>query len=135
MNKTQSGFSLVEMIAVILLLGIIAGFVAPAVFGKVDQGRWNATKSSVKSLGTKIESYAMDVGSLPENLEDLTSKPGNAENWNGPYARPSELKDGWDQPFVYRMPGETGADYDLISFGADKQPGGEKWKRDISNAD
>lgn len=135
MKNTQTGFSLVEMIAVILLLGIIAGFVAPAIFGKVDQGRWNATKSSIKSLGTKIETYAMDNGTLPEQLEDLTTKPGNADNWNGPYARPSELKDGWDKPFKYQVPGENGQDYELISYGADNQPGGERWKKDISSAD
>jgi len=135
MKTTQTGFSLVEMIAVILLLGIIAGFVAPAVFGQVDKGKFNATKASVKSLATKIEAYAMDVGSLPDKLEDLTTKPGNAENWSGPYARKSELVDGWNQPFVYSMPGQSGADYDLVSYGSDKQPGGEKYKADISSAD
>lgn len=135
MKQAQSGFSLVEMIAVILLLGIIASFVAPSIFRQVDTGKRNATVSKVKALGTKIETYAMDVGTLPDKLEDLVRKPGNADGWNGPYAKESELVDGWQQPFVYRMPGENGGDYDLVSLGADKQPGGEGTKADISAAD
>ena len=126
------GFSLVELLAVILLLGIIAGIVVPKVFGNVEKGKWQATKTKTQTVSTKVESYAMDVGRPPERLQDLVTKPGNADNWAGPYARESDLKDGWGRPFEYKAPGEHG-DFDVMSLGSDGQPGGEQWARDIGN--
>ncbi|HWT15778.1 MAG TPA: type II secretion system major pseudopilin GspG [Patescibacteria group bacterium] len=126
------GFSLVELLAVIMLLGIIAGIVVPKVFGQAEKGKWNASKTKVSSVSAKIESYALDVGQPPERLEDLYTKPGNSDNWSGPYARASDLKDGWGRTFEYKSPGEHG-DFDLISLGSDGKPGGENWARDIGN--
>ena len=126
------GFSLVELLAVILLLGIIAGIVVPKVFGNLEKGKWQATKTKTQTVSTKVESYAMDVGRPPEQLQDLVSNPGNADNWAGPYAKESELKDAWGRAFEYKAPGEHG-DFDVISLGSDGQPGGEQWARDIGN--
>ncbi len=131
-SRSARGFSLVELLAVIMLLGIIAGIVVPKVFGQAEKGKWQASKTKVSSVSAKIESYALDVGRPPEQLQDMISKPGNADNWAGPYARDSDLKDGWGRVFEYKMPGEHG-DFDVISLGADGQPGGEKWARDIGN--
>lgn len=126
------GFSLVELLAVIMLLGIIAGIVVPKVFGQAEKGKWQATKTKVSSVSAKVESFAMDVGRPPDQLKDLITKPGGADNWAGPYARESDLKDGWGRTFEYKAPGEHG-DFDLISLGSDGQPGGENWARDIGN--
>jgi general secretion pathway protein G len=126
------GFSLVELLAVIMLLGIIAGIVVPKVFGQAEKGKWQATKTKVSSVSAKVESFAMDVGRPPEQLQDLIAKPGNADNWAGPYARESDLKDGWGRSFEYKFPGEHG-DFDLISLGSDGKPGGDSWARDIGN--
>ena len=131
-SNRATGFSLVELLAVILLLGIIAGIVVPKVFGNLEKGKWQATKTKTQTVSTKVESYAMDVGRPPEQLQDLVSKPGNADNWAGPYAKESELKDAWGRAFEYKAPGEHG-DFDVISLGADGQPGGEQWARDIGN--
>ena len=131
-SNSATGFSLVELLAVILLLGIIAGIVVPKVFGNLEKGKWQATKTKTQTVSTKVESYAMDVGRPPEQLQDLVSKPGNADNWAGPYAKDSELKDAWGRAFEYKAPGEHG-DFDVISLGSDGQPGGEQWARDIGN--
>lgn len=127
-----SGFSLIEMIAVLVLIGLIAGVVAPNVIGKLAGGKVKATKAKVAATGSKVELYVLDVGTLPERMEDLVTRPGNAENWNGPYAKASDLKDAWEMPFVYKAPGDHG-EFDLISLGADKRPGGEGNDRDLGN--
>jgi general secretion pathway protein G len=132
-RRLSRGFSLVELIAVILLLGIIAGIVAPRVLGQADKGRWNATKTKISSVGAKIEAYALDMGTVPDRLDDLLKAPGNADNWSGPYAREADLKDGWGRPFEYTVPGGHGGDFDLVSLGKDGQPGGEKWAKDIGS--
>ncbi|PIV32748.1 MAG: type II secretion system protein GspG [Lysobacterales bacterium CG02_land_8_20_14_3_00_62_12] len=126
------GFSLIEMLAVIALIGLIASVVAPNVLGKLAGGKFKATRAKVAATSSKVELYVLDVGSLPERMEDLVSKPGNAENWNGPYAKESDLKDAWEMPFVLTVPGAHG-EFDLVSLGADKQPGGEGNNKDIGN--
>lgn len=126
------GFSLVEMIAVLVLIGIIMGVVAPNVLGKLGTGKVRATKAKIAATSSKIEMFALDVGELPQNLQDLVSKPGNAEGWNGPYVKGSDLKDGWNNEFIYKAPGEHG-EFDLVSLGADKQPGGDGNNADLGN--
>lgn len=130
--RHNTGFSLVELIAVVLLLGMIAGFVVPQVTKNFAKGKWNATKSKVAAVSGKIENYTLDIGQPPSALLDLVNKPGNAENWNGPYAKESDLKDAWGRMFEYKAPGEHG-DYDLMSLGSDGQSGGEQWAKDIGN--
>lgn len=127
-----TGFSLIEMIAVLVLIGLIAGVVAPNVIGKLAGGKVKAAKVKVAATGSKVELYVLDVGILPERMEDLVARPGNAENWNGPYAKQSDLKDPWDMPFVYKAPGDHG-EFDLISLGADKREGGEGNDKDLGN--
>ncbi|RZA11241.1 MAG: prepilin-type N-terminal cleavage/methylation domain-containing protein, partial [Proteobacteria bacterium] len=109
----QGGFTLLEMLAVIVLLGIVATIVVRQVGGNVDKGKYGAGKAQLASLGMKIESYGLDVGSPPANLQQLVSKPANAVGWAGPYAKPSDLKDPFGHAFAYRYPGEHGS-FDLI---------------------
>jgi general secretion pathway protein G len=126
-GRRQGGFTLLEMLAVIVLLGIVATIVVRQVGGNVDKG-----KAQLASLGMKIESYGLDVGTPPANLQQLVSKPANATGWAGPYAKPSDLKDPFGHAFGYRFPGEHGS-FDLIFFGQDGQPGGDGYKADIGN--
>jgi general secretion pathway protein G len=127
-----TGFSLIEMIAVLVLIGLIAGVVAPNVLSKLAGGKVKAAKVKLAAAGSKVELYVLDVGSLPDRLDDLITRPGNAENWNGPYARQSDLKDPWDMPIVYKAPGDHG-EFDLVSLGADKREGGEGNDKDIGS--
>ncbi|WP_295476423.1 type II secretion system major pseudopilin GspG [uncultured Pseudomonas sp.] len=131
-GRRQGGFTLLEMLAVIVLLGIVATIVVRQVGGNVDKGKYGAGKAQLASLSMKIESYALDVGSPPANLQQLVSKPANATGWAGPYAKKSDLKDPFGHAFGYRFPGEHG-NFDLIFYGQDGQPGGEGYRADIGN--
>ncbi len=130
--RRQGGFTLLEMLAVIVLLGIVATIVVRQVGGNVDKGKYGAGKAQLASLSMKVESYSLDVGSPPANLEQLLHKPANAAGWAGPYAKPSDLKDPFGHDFGYRYPGEH-ASFDLIFYGQDGQPGGDAYKADLGN--
>ena len=130
--RRQRGFTLLEMLAVIVLLGIVATIVVRQVGGNVDKGKYGAGKAQLASLSMKIDSYALDVGAPPNNLRQLVDKPANAASWAGPYAKPSDLKDPFGHAFGYRFPGEHGA-FDLTFFGQDGQPGGAGYSADLGN--
>ncbi|WP_300627196.1 type II secretion system major pseudopilin GspG [Pseudomonas sp.] len=131
-RRRQRGFTLLEMLAVIVLLGIVATIVVRQVGGNVDKGKYGAGKAQLASLSMKVDSYALDVGSPPTSLRQLVDKPATASSWAGPYAKPSELKDPFGHAFGYRFPGEHGA-FDLIFYGQDGQPGGEGYSADLGN--
>ena len=127
-----AGFSLIEMLAVIVLIGIVAGIVVQQVGKNVDKGKWGAGKAQVQALAGKVEGYALDNGSPPARLEDMVNKPGNAANWMGPYAKESDLKDPLGGQFQYKAPGEHG-DFDIIFLGKDHQAGGDGVNADYGN--
>ncbi|WP_426199378.1 type II secretion system major pseudopilin GspG [Pseudomonas sp. DC3200b2] len=128
----QRGFTLLEMLAVIVLLGIVATIVVRQVGGNVDKGKYGAGKAQLASLGMKVESYALDVGAPPANLNQLVTRPANARQWAGPYAKASDLQDPFGHGFGYRYPGEHGS-FDLIFYGQDGVPGGEGYSADLGN--
>jgi general secretion pathway protein G len=107
--RRQGGFTLLEMLAVIVLLGIVATIVVRQVGGNVDKGKYGAGKAQLASLSMKIESYGLDVGAPPANLQHLLGKPANATGWAGPYAKQWDLKDPFGHAFGYRFPGEHGS--------------------------
>ncbi len=126
------GFTLLEMLAVIVLIGIIGAIVVTQVGKNVDKGKYGAGKAQLTTLSQKIENYALDNGTPPAQLADLVAKPGNAANWQGPYAKPSDLKDPWGHDFGYKYPGDHG-NFDLVFFGQDGKPGGDGYSADIGN--
>ncbi|MGC5698821.1 type II secretion system major pseudopilin GspG [Pseudomonas sp. NFXW11] len=130
--KRQRGFTLLEMLAVIVLLGIVATIVARQMGGNVDKGKYGAGKAQLASLSMKIESYALDAGSPPPTLGALLARPANAASWNGPYAKASDLKDPFGHAFGYRTPGQHGS-FDLIFYGQDGQPGGDGYSKDLGS--
>lgn len=132
LSRRQHGFTLLEMLAVIVLLGIVATIVVRQVGGNVDKGKYGAGKAQLASLSMKIESYALDLGSPPLTLDALIARPTNAANWSGPYAKPSDLKDPFGHAFGYRTPGQHGP-FDLIFYGQDGQPGGDGYSKDLGN--
>jgi general secretion pathway protein G len=127
-----AGFSLIEMLAVIVLIGIVAGIVVQAVGKNVDKGKWGSGKAAVARLAGDVESYSLDNGGPPARLEDLMAKPGNAANWQGPYGKESDLKDPFGGQFQYKAPGEHG-DFDIIFLGKDHQSGGDGVNADYGN--
>lgn len=131
-NALQRGFTLIEMIMVIVLLSVVMGIVGSKVYENFTKGKYNAGKAAVRTLAQKIEGYAADNGNLPASLSDLTTRPGNAANWSGPYAKPSELNDPFGHAFQYKAPGDHG-DFDLIFLGKDGTAGGDGVNKDFGN--
>lgn len=126
----QAGFSLLEIIIVLILIGGILALVGSRLLGGADRGKANLARSQVQTLAGKIENYQLDTGSLPQRLDDLVTAPQSAPNWLGPYAKEAELKDPWGHPIEYRAPGQTQA-FDLISYGKDGKAGGSSYDADI----
>lgn len=132
--RAARGFTLLEIVVVMVLIALITAGVAATVNQRRQKAIWNAARAQVNQLAGKIEEFAIDNGSAPDRIEELVTKSGNARNWNGPYAKESELQDPWHHPFVYVKPGTHG-DYDLSSLGADGKDGGEGFNKDIHNWD
>lgn len=127
------GFTLIEMLAVIVLIGIVASIVVTSVGKSMNSGKYKAGSAMLQSLSMKIEGYALDNGTPPSNLEALVSDPGGTVLWNGPYAKESEIKDPFGHEFGYKVPGDHGSTFDLIFYGRDGKPGGDKLDKDVGS--
>lgn len=124
----SAGFTLLEMIAVIVLLGIVIAIVGGNVIGTFDGGKWKAGTIAVKKLEGAVNQYQMSVGSYPGALQDLLKREGM-----GPYAKESDLKDPYGNPYVYKKPGDAGRDFDIIFLGKDGKPGGDGTNKDYGS--
>jgi general secretion pathway protein G len=132
MNKR--GFTLVELIVVMVILGMLAALVAPKFFGKIGKGKQSAVKTQIELLGQALDTFRLDTGRYPttgEGLEALLTDPG-VNNWDGPYLKKAIPNDPWGRPYHFESPGNHG-DYDLYSLGADGSPGGEGENKDINS--
>jgi general secretion pathway protein G len=126
-----SGFTLVEIVIVIALIGLILAVVANRIMGSQKRAEYKLAQTQLQTLSGKIEQYQSDVGSLPESLKQLVIAPANASGWLGPYSRDEELQDPWHHPIEYKRPGEEGRAYQLTSLGVDGKAGGEGVDKDI----
>jgi general secretion pathway protein G len=132
MNK--QGFTLVELIVVMVILGMLAALVAPKFFGKIGKGKQSAVKTQIELLGQALDTFRLDTGRYPttaEGLEALLTDPG-VNNWDGPYLKKAIPNDPWGRPYHFESPGNHG-DYDLYSLGADGSPGGEGENKDVNS--
>src|SRR5690606_33197909 len=126
----QRGFSLIEIIIVVVLIAAIVAFAASQILGGSDRAKVNLAKSQLQTLSQKVQSYELDTGRLPAALDDLVADPG-AAGWLGPYAKAGDLNDPWNEPIRYTVPGAAGR-FDLLSLGADRKPGGTSVDADIA---
>jgi len=120
------GFTLVEMMLVVTIIGILAALVIPKIAGKSEQARVTAAQTDIKAgIKTALDSYEVDNGFYPKSLSDLIQQPSNAKNWRGPYFDPPQLPvDPWGNPYVYYYPGKhNSSGYDLLSVGPDGKEG------------
>lgn len=127
------GFTLIELLVVMVILGLLAALVAPRLFGKVGQSKLGAAQAQIELFGTALDALRLDIGRYPttaEGLQALVERPAGVESWQGPYLRKAVPPDPWGRPYVYKSPGDHG-EYDLISYGADGQSGGEGESQDI----
>lgn len=129
-HSFNKGFSLVEILVVVAIIALIVGLVAQQVFKNQDRAKFRLAESQLSSLASKVESYEMDTGRLPERLTDLVKEPNGVRGWLGPYAKEAQLMDPWQQPIEYKVPGEESS-FALVSQGADRKPGGDALNQDI----
>jgi len=134
MKRRTRGFTLVEILVVITIIGLIMALVGPRVINYLSEAKVKAAKIQIESFGSALDLYFLDAGRYPtssEGLEALAQRPGGATAWNGPYLKGAAVpKDPWGHAYVYRSPGEHGP-YDIISYGADGQEGGTGTSADI----
>jgi len=125
-------FTLIEIMIVIVIIGMIAGLVGPALIQNLIKAKREAAKTQITLLKNACKDYYLDLSEFPRQLEDLVSNPGNPK-WDGPYLDPPKVPvDPWGQPYQYECPGRHG-DIDLYSFGEDKASGGEGKSADITS--
>lgn len=133
-QRGQKGFTLVEMLVVMVILALLAALVGPRLFPKLGKGKAAAAKAQIELLGQGLDHYHLDVGRYPttqEGLNALMANPG-IEKWNGPYLKKEVPTDPWSKAFIYQSPGLHG-EYDLSSYGRDGVPGGGGEDEDIVN--
>jgi len=132
-KRGEKGFTLIEVLIVMVILGLLAALVAPRMFGKVGKSRQKAAKAQIALFETALDTYRLDVGKYPtteQGLEALREKPEDAERWDGPYLPKEIPTDPWGHAYVYRSPGENG-EFDIISLGGDGKEGGEGEDEDV----
>lgn len=132
MNKVK-GFTLLELLVVMVIIGLLVGYVAPKYFAQLGKSEVKAAKAQLDAIATALDIYRLDLGYYPtqeQGLNALVIQPENETRWQGPYLEKAIPLDPWSQPYLYRFPGEF-AEYDLLSFGKDRQLGGEGENADI----
>lgn len=130
-----AGFTLMELLVVMVIIGLLAGYVAPQYFSQVGKSEAKVARAQIDAFEKALEQYRLDVGRYPpteQGLEALVKAPAGTPRWQGPYLRKAVPPDPWGRPYLYRQPGEHG-DYDIQSLGRDGRPGGDKEDADIGN--
>ena len=133
--RCARGFTLLELLVVIVIIGLLAGLVAPRYFDQVAKSNTKIARAQIDSLEKALDQYRLDVGSYPtteQGLAALNTRPQNLEKWGGPYLKKSVPPDPWGARYLYKAPGDHG-DYDLQSLGSDGQPGGTGDATDVTS--
>ena len=124
-----SGFTLIEILIVIVILGLLASLVAPNLFNKVGSSKQKTAKAQMQMISTALDTYRLDIGTYPEKLDEL--RRSEQPNWDGPYMPRDIPPDPWGNPYVYLPEGNDEAPYSLLSYGAGGEPGGDDEEEDI----
>ena len=130
-----AGFTLLELLVVLLIIGLLAGVVGPRLFKQADKAKVQTARAQMDALMKALDNYRLTVGKYPttdQGLNALYAQPDGVTRWEGPYMNKAIPKDPWDNPYVYRSPGEHG-DYDLMTYGADGKLGGEGLDADLTS--
>ncbi len=134
----EGGFTLVEMLVVITIIGLVMGLIGPRVLNYLGEAKVKTAKLQIESFGSSLDLFYLDVGRYPsasEGLSALAQRPGDAPVWNGPYLKNASVPaDPWGHAYIYRTPGEKGP-YEIVSLGSDGQEGGTGTAADITNTE
>jgi general secretion pathway protein G len=129
------GFTLLELLVVMVIIGLLASYVGPKYFAQIGKSEVKTTRAQIDALGKAIDQFRLDVGRYPTTEEGLTAlvvQPASLAKWDGPYLAKSVPLDPWGNAYQYKAPGDHN-DYDLFSFGKDGRPGGDGQNADITN--
>ena len=136
-KRGSRGFSLLELLVVLLLLGAFAGIFAPKIFGQAEKAKQKAAKLEIDQIGQALDLYKLEIGRYPtsqEGLAALMTAPSGTSNWNGPYLKRNAVpKDPWSNEYRYVSPGDQNRPYDIISLGSDGKEGGDGDGKDINS--
>jgi general secretion pathway protein G len=135
-SRSAEGFTLIELIVVIVILGMLAGLVVPRLFKHVAQAKLTTAKVQIESFQTALAAYKLDTGTFPtsdQGLQALRTAPPGVNNWNGPYLPKDVPLDPWGRNYIYKFPGDHGDEPDIICYGADGKEGGEGEDADIDS--
>ena len=133
-SRREAGVTLIEMMVVVTIIALFAALVLPKMIGQADRARKTAARAQINAYMTALGSYKLDTGGFPNNEQGLLAlrvKPENVNNWQGPYLTKDIENDPWGHPYLYKYPGDHGDEPDIISYGADGQPGGDGINGDI----
>ena len=130
------GFTLLELLVVIVIIGLLAAYVGPKYFSQLGKSEVTIAKAQIEAFEKSLDTYRLDVGRYPSTEEGMAAlmaaPPAAAIKWNGPYLKKGVPQDPWGQPYQYRSPGSKG-EYEIVSLGRDGQPGGTGDNADISS--
>ena len=132
---SSTGFTLLELLVVMVIIGLLAGYVGPKYFSQIGKSETKVARAQLDALEKALDQYRLDTGHYPapeSGLAALIQKPPNEAKWDGPYLKKIVPMDPWGRPYIYKLPGEHG-EYDLVSYGKDGQPGGTGEASDIVN--
>ncbi len=135
-NRRSAGFTLLELLVVMVIIGLLAGFVAPRYFAQVGKSQVKAARAQIDALDKALDQYRIDVGHLPtseQGLAALNAAPQGEQNWAGPYLKKEVPLDPWGNPYIYAEPGTHNNDFDLTSYGKDGRQGGTGEAADLGN--
>jgi len=132
----NAGFTLLELLVVVAIIGLLAGYVGPKFFGQIGKAEVKAARAQLDALEKALDTYRLDVGRYPsteQGLNALMVQPAGLSRWAGPYLKKEVPPDPWGNPYLYKSPGQHGGDFDLYSYGRDGKPGGSGEDGDITN--
>jgi general secretion pathway protein G len=133
-NRKQKGFSLIEILVVMVIMATIMGIVANSIGNNKKKAKLKEAEIKINRLKMSVEGFNTDTGYYPQNLDELINDNGDG-NWLGPYAKQKEIKDPWNEKFHYSNPGQHDEEFSIVSYGNDKSPGGDKFNKDINSWD
>ena len=134
--RPSSGFTLLELLVVMVIIGLLASFVAPRYFAQVGKSQVKLARAQIDALDKALDQFRLDVGRYPtseEGLQVLVARPSGEASWSGPYLKKGVPADPWGHPYVYQQPGTHGGDFDLLSYGKDGRLGGTGEDADLTN--
>lgn len=134
-HTRQGGFTLLELLVVLLIIGLLAGYVGPKYFAQISKSNTTVAKSQIEAFDKAVDQYHVDTSHYPAQLDDLVTQPPNEPKWTGPYLKKAIPMDPWGRKYIYKLPGDPklGHDYEIVSLGKDGAEGGSGEDADVTS--